>query len=172
MIAGSRRTSVQTVHGFWLSMFPHTRQTSIFSSAVCIAAASGAMICSRFLIRNSAARRAERGPSPGRRASNWIRRSISGPATALGMPCAGRFSEQLQSRRERQATGDGAHLLLHKGLDLAAGVGVGGDDQILDDLLFIRLDQTHVDLDALHVALAVEPHCDEAAAGGALDLGG
>ena len=40
------------------------------------------MICSRFLMRSSAARRAERGPSPGRRASSWIRRSISGPATA------------------------------------------------------------------------------------------
>ena len=45
-------------------------------------AASGAISGSRFLIRCSAARRAERGPSPGRRASSWIRRSISGPATA------------------------------------------------------------------------------------------
>ena len=43
------------------------------------------MICSRFLIRNKAARRAERGPSPGNRASNAIRRSISGPATAVAM---------------------------------------------------------------------------------------
>ena len=64
MMAGSRRASVQTVQGFWLSILPHTRQTSIFSSAVCIAAASGAMICSRFLMRKSAARRAERGPKP------------------------------------------------------------------------------------------------------------
>ena len=85
MMPGSRRTSVQTVQGFWVSMLPQTRQISIFSSAVCMAAASGAMICSRFLMRNSAARRAERGPSPGRRASSWIRRSISGPAAAVGM---------------------------------------------------------------------------------------
>ncbi len=37
MIAGSRRGSVQTVQGFWLSILPHSRQTSIFSSAVCMA---------------------------------------------------------------------------------------------------------------------------------------
>ena len=43
------------------------------------------MTCSRFLMRNSAARRAERGPSPGRRASSWISRSISGPAMAVGI---------------------------------------------------------------------------------------
>jgi hypothetical protein len=47
--------------------------------------ASGAMSCSRFLIRCSAARRAERGPKPGRRARSWIRRSISGPAVDLAM---------------------------------------------------------------------------------------
>ena len=85
MIDGSRRGSVHTVQGFWLSMLPHWRQTSIFSIAVCNASASGAMICSRFLMRKSAARRAERGPSPGRRARSWIRRSISGPAVAVGM---------------------------------------------------------------------------------------
>ena len=45
-----------------------------------LAEASGVISASRFLIRCSAARRAERGPSPGRRASSWIRRSISGPA--------------------------------------------------------------------------------------------
>src|SRR5712692_5599173 len=85
MMPGSRRGSVYTVHGFWVSMFPQVRQIAIFSSASCMAAASGAMICSRFLMRKSAARRAERGPSPGSRASSWIRRSISGPAAAAGM---------------------------------------------------------------------------------------
>src|SRR5262249_47928967 len=85
MMAGSRRVSVQTVQGFWVSIFPQTRQISIFSSAVCIAAASGAMICSRFLIRNSAARRAERAPRPGTRASSAISRSISAPAAPVRM---------------------------------------------------------------------------------------
>jgi hypothetical protein len=66
-------------------MLPQVEQTVIFSSAVCRAAASGAISGSRFLIRNSAARRAERGPRPGSRASSWIRRSISGPATAFGI---------------------------------------------------------------------------------------
>jgi hypothetical protein len=66
-------------------MLPQVLQIWTFSSAVCNAEASGVMISSRFLIRNSAARRAERGPRPGRRASSWIRRSISGPATTVGM---------------------------------------------------------------------------------------
>src|SRR5262252_8837795 len=102
MMAGSRRVSVHTVQGFWVSILPHTRQISIFSSAVCIAAASGAMICSRFLMRNSAARRAERGPSPGRRASRAIRRSISGPAAAVGMSDEGACDRLLHGARRRR----------------------------------------------------------------------
>src|SRR5208282_1854830 len=85
MAEGSRRVSVQTVQGFCVSMLPQILHTSILSIAVCKAAASGAISSSRFLMRNNAARRAERGPSPGRRASSWIRRSISGPAATVGM---------------------------------------------------------------------------------------
>src|SRR4051812_48014777 len=85
MIDASRRGSTHTVQGFCVSMLPHTPQMTTLSSAVCMAVASGAISGSRFLMRWSAARRAERGPSPGRRASSWIRRSISGPAMALGM---------------------------------------------------------------------------------------
>src|SRR5580704_15243897 len=82
---GSRRASVHTAHGFCVSILPHTRQISIFSIAACKAVASGAISNSRFLIRNKAARRAERGPSPGSRANSAIRRSISGPAAMVGM---------------------------------------------------------------------------------------
>src|SRR5437763_15365613 len=146
MIEGSRRGSVHTLQGFCVSMLPHIRQIWILSMAVASAAASGAMICSRFLMRNSAARRADRGPKPGRRASSWIRRSISGPATAVGMGL-----KQLHPRRQRQAPGDGAHLVLHQHLDFAARVGVGGEDEVLDDLLLGRLDKRLVDLDALHL---------------------
>src|SRR6185312_9470371 len=85
MIDGSRLASVQTVHGFCVSILPQVLQTSIFSIAVSSAEVSGAISSSRFLMRWSAARRAERGPKPGSRASSWIRRSISGPATAAGM---------------------------------------------------------------------------------------
>src|SRR5262249_43837139 len=86
MVESSRLGSVHSVHGFCVSILPQIRHTVIFSMAVCKAAASGAMISSRFLIRNNAARRAERGPRPGKRASNWIRRSISGPAAeAVGI---------------------------------------------------------------------------------------
>src|SRR5580700_8373824 len=82
---GSRRASVHTAHGFCVSILPHTRQISIFSIAACKAVASGAMSSSRFLMRNKAARRAERGPSPGSRANSWIRRSIAGPAAMEGI---------------------------------------------------------------------------------------
>ena len=58
--------------------------------------------CSRFLMRCSAARRAERGPSPGRRASNWIRRSISAAGDAFGHVESER---QLHAGRQRQAGG-------------------------------------------------------------------
>ena len=77
--------SVQTVQGFWLSILPQTEQTVMRSRATSSASVSGPIRRSRFLIRCRAARRAERGPSPGSRASSWIRRSISGPATAFGM---------------------------------------------------------------------------------------
>src|SRR5215813_11627912 len=109
MIEGSRRGSVQTVQGLLVSRLPQTLQIWIFSSAVVSAEASGAMICSRFLIRNSAARRAERGPRPGKRASSWIRRSISGPATAVGMGASTtRSSFEINSAVRSRVSGNSA----------------------------------------------------------------
>src|SRR5207344_1615576 len=60
-----------------------------------------------------------------------------------GEMCCGRVraSEQLQSRRERQAAGEGLHLLLQYPLDLGLGVGMGGDDEILQDLDFVGLEE-------------------------------
>ena len=65
MIDWSRLASVQTVQGFCVSILPQVLQISIFSIAVCKAEASGAISNSRFLMRCSAARRAERGAQPG-----------------------------------------------------------------------------------------------------------
>src|SRR3954469_7214760 len=121
-------------------MLPQVRHTWILSIAVWIAAASGLISCSRFLIRCSAARLAERGPSPGRRASSWIRRSISGPATDWGT----RTSEQLQSGRQRQAFRDLLHLLLGGAIGLLAGVVEGRDDEVLDDLGLVGIEQRGV----------------------------
>src|SRR5947207_578187 len=151
MIAGSRRGSIQTVQGFCVSILPQLRQIVIFSSAVCKAEASGAMICSRFLIRNSAARRAERGPSPGSRASSWIRRSISGPATAVGMEK--KFSKKLESGRQRQTARYGFHLLFHQRRHLAPCFCMRGDNQVFDDFLLAGLDERGVDPDTFHIAL-------------------
>src|ERR1700716_1886563 len=133
MIAGSRRRSVQTVQGFWVSILPQVLQTSILSIATCSAPASGVIKASRFLIRCSAARRAERGPSPGSRANNWIRRSISGPATAEAI------SAETKPRRQGQAAGQRLHLFLYRGFRLAPRVVMRGHQQILEDLAFVSL---------------------------------
>src|SRR5437667_609181 len=141
MVEGSRRGSVHTVQGLWVSILPQVLQTTILSIATCSAPASGVISASRFLIRCSAARRAERGPSPGSRASNWIRRSISGPATAVAI------SGQAQPRRQRKAAGQRLHLFLHRCFGLAAGVAKRRDQQILENLALVGLHQRWIDLD-------------------------
>src|SRR3984885_12298959 len=131
MIDGSRRGSVHTVQGFWVSILPQILQTWILSIATCSAVESGVISASRFLIRCSAARRAERGPSPGSRAKSWIRRSISGPATAAAI------SGEAQSRRQAQATGQRLHLLGHRGFRLAPHINMRGDQQVLEDFALL-----------------------------------
>src|ERR1700732_1723060 len=140
MIAASRRGSVHTVQGFWVSILPQVLQTSILSIATCSAAESGVISASRFLIRGSAARRAERGPSPGSRANSWIRRSISGPATAVAI------SGEAQPRRQTQSAGQRLHLLLHGGLGLAPRIVMCGHQQVFEDLALVRLHEAGVDL--------------------------
>src|ERR1700736_1599520 len=124
MIDGSRRGSVQTVQGLWVSILPQVLQTTILSIATCSAPASGVISASRFLIKCSAARRAERGPSPGSRARSWIRRSISGRAMADAI------SGQAQSRRQTEAAGQRLHLLLHRSFGLAARIVMRGDQKV------------------------------------------
>ena len=85
MVEESRRGSAQMVQGSVVSMLPQVEQTTTFSTATSMALASGASNSSFFLTRCSAARRAERGPSPGSFDRSWIRRSISGPVTERGI---------------------------------------------------------------------------------------
>src|ERR1700691_3902279 len=127
MIAPSRRGSMQTVQGFWVSILPQILQTWILSIATCSALVSGVISASRFLIRCNAARRAERGPSPGRRAKSWIKRSISGPATADAI------SAKAHPRRQTETAGQRLHLFLHRGLGLTLRVIMRGPQEILDD---------------------------------------
>src|ERR1700747_317929 len=136
MIAPSRRGSVQTVQGFCVAILPEVLQTWILSIATCKALASGVISASRFLIRCSAARRAERGPSPGRRARSWIRRSISGPATAAGI---GVRTEPQKARRQPKTARERLHLLLHRRLRLAPRICMRGHQEILQDLDLLRL---------------------------------
>src|SRR3954454_448131 len=166
MIAGSRPGSRHTVQGSAVSTLPQVRQTTMRSLATLRASESGPSSCSRFLMRCSAARLAERGPRPGRRARSWIRRSISGPATDWGT----RTSEQLQSRRQRQAFRALLHLLLGGAVGLLAGVVQGRDDEILDDLGLVRDEERRVDAQALRLPLGGEDDPHHAAAGRALDL--
>ncbi len=73
----SRAGSRQMAQVSPVSRLPQVAQARMLSAACSKAAASGSMRVSGFAIILSAARRAERGPRPGRRASNWIRRSRS-----------------------------------------------------------------------------------------------
>jgi len=57
---------------------PQLLQVDILSAASAIAPAKGRISWSRFLIKSSAARRAERGPKPGSFESNLMSCSISG----------------------------------------------------------------------------------------------
>src|SRR6478752_9216114 len=163
MMAGSRFGSMQTVQGFCVSMFPQVLQTWTLSSATCSADVSGIISASRFLIRCSAARRAERGPKPGRRARSWTSRSISGPATAPILLAK-------QPRRQAEPAGQRLHLLLHRGLRLAASIAERSDEQIFQHLALFGLHQRRVDLDALDVHLRGHAHGDETAAGDALNF--
>jgi hypothetical protein len=71
------------VQGSDVSTVPHTEQMPMSRTATPMASDSGTSSWSFFLMRCKAARRADRGPSPGSFASNWISRSISGPATCF-----------------------------------------------------------------------------------------
>src|SRR5665647_725687 len=164
MIEPSRLGSVHTVQGFWVSILPQVLQTWILSIATCSAPASGVISASRFLIRCSAARRAERGPSPGSRASNWIRRSISGPAIAVAI------SGEAQSRWQAHSAGQRLHLLGHRRFRLAARIIMRGHQQVFENFALVRLHQAGIDLDALHFHFRGHAHADQAAAGNALDL--
>src|SRR5258708_7411496 len=158
MIEGSRRGSVHTVQGFWVSILPQVLQTWILSIATCSAVESGVISASRFLIRGGAARRAERGPSPGSRARSWIRRSISGPAPAVGM------SGEAQAGGQTKPAGQRLHLLLHRQFRLAPGIVMRGDQKILEDFALGPLQQRGVDLDALHFHFPGHPPPDQPAA--------
>src|SRR3954471_15847636 len=137
MVEGSRLGSVHTVQGFWVSILPQVLQTWILSIATCKAPASGVISASRFLIRCSAARRAERGPRPGSRAKSWIRRSISGPATAEAISGETKHSSKLkhlgktEAWRQREAAGQRLHLFLHRRLRLAARIVMRGHQEVL-----------------------------------------
>ena len=63
--------------GSVVSTLPQVAQTERFSFTFSSARSSGVSAASRFFIRCSTARRAERGPSPGSRASAWVSASIS-----------------------------------------------------------------------------------------------
>ena len=59
-----------------VSTLPQTEQVDRVSATACSAASNGSSAASRFFIRCSTARRAERGPRPGSRASAWVSASI------------------------------------------------------------------------------------------------
>ncbi len=166
MIEGSRRGSVHTVQGFCVSMFPQVLQTWILSIATCSAAVSGVISASRFLIRCSAARRAERGPEPGQ-----PRQQLDQPFN-LGAGNAGsHFRVETKSRRQAEVRRSIAAIFSCIAASaLRRGVAMRRDQQVLEHLALFRLHQRGIDLDALHFHLRGHAHRDQASAGDALDL--
>jgi hypothetical protein len=65
------------LHGSDVSTFPQTEQVESLSATFWSETSSGWSAVSRFFIRYSTARRADRGPSPGSRARAWDSVSIS-----------------------------------------------------------------------------------------------
>src|SRR5690606_22183949 len=132
-------------------------------------------------IRCKAARRAERGPSPGTLARSWISRSISGPAIRLDMEPshavrkgtgglkAALLNQEIgscQSERQLETGGNRQscrHLLglaLHLGLDLYAGIIMRSEDKVFEDLGLFGLQKRRIDGELAHLELAGERHLD------------
>src|SRR5436853_431541 len=119
-----------------------------------VASACGSSRVSRFFSRAKAARRAERGPSPGSLASNWMRRSISCPA---GEPATN------ASIRIRRASAEALQQILDEfgiletlRFQFHLAVGAGRDHQILDDFVLVRLQNRWIDGELLEFAQAVQ----------------
>src|SRR5262249_23998011 len=66
--------------------------------------------------------------------------------------------------RQRQAACEGLHFLLQHGLGFAPRLGMGGDQQILDDRLLFGLEERDIDGDALEIALGGKFYHDKATA--------
>src|SRR3954468_2555329 len=115
----SREASEQTVQGSEVSSAPHTEQARTFWAASARAWDRGVSSWSRFLSRASAARRAERGPSPGSLPSSEISRSISGPAEAANRSELRHAGDVHPGQRARGLL---HHLGLHL-LELAPRIG-------------------------------------------------
>src|SRR5499427_5648401 len=115
--------------------------------------------CSRWY----AVRCADFGPMPG------MQRSASISSSSAGDFIAWRLEGQLESRRKAHAARERAHLLLHRGLDLARGVVHRRRDQVLEHLP-VGAEQGRVDLHALDVVLAGHRDLHHPGAGLALDL--
>ncbi len=79
MMERSRRSSRHRVQGSVESTLPQLEHSETLAAVSASASVSGANSLSWFLMRCRAARRAERGPSPGSLARSWISRSISVP---------------------------------------------------------------------------------------------
>src|SRR6185312_396331 len=80
------------------------------------------------------------------------------------------LERQLHPRRQLHAAGDLLHLARHHRVDLAFGVAMRGDDQVLQHLRIRRIDKLRVDVDLPQVALAVQRYTHEAGARLAVDL--
>src|SRR5258705_3139857 len=163
-----RSGSRHSAQGSVVSRLPQLEHCLRAAAALASASASGSSSVSRFFSNANAARRAERGPSPGSLASNWIKRSIScpagDPATLSSIRTGFRTAEALQKVLNEFGVLEAA------GFQFGLAVVAGRDDEVFDDLMFVGFHQRGIDAHALDLAQTVQGRAHESAAGDALDF--
>src|SRR6266446_1868907 len=166
MTLPSRVASVQRAHGSVVSRLPQHEHCLSAAAAFAMASAKGSSSVSRFFSNANAARRAERGPSPGSLASNWIKRSIScpagDPATLASIRTGFRTAEALQKVLNEFGVLEAARF------QFQLAVAAGRDDEIFDNLMFLGLHQRGIDMQLLDFAQTVQGRPHESATRNAL----
>src|SRR5258706_6393588 len=158
-----RSGSRHSAQGSVVSRLPQLEHCLRAAAALARASASGSSRVSRFFSSANAARRAERGPSPGSLASNWMRRSISCPA---GEPATNASIRIRRARAEAlQQILDEFGILKAPRFQFHLAVGTGRNDQIFQDSVVLRLQQRRIDRQALELAQTVQRRAHQAAAG-------
>src|SRR5258705_9524530 len=140
-----RSGSRHSTQGSAVSRLPQLEHCLSAAAALARASASGSSRVSRFFSSTKAARRAERGPSPGSLASNWMRRSISCPAGEPATNASIRIRRACASAKTLQQILDEFGILETPRFQFHLAVGTGRNYQVFDDSMLTGLHQRRID---------------------------